>query len=103
MKEFNELGIKPPPPKSFVGDKISIKRVLKKKIIIHDFAVKPSIYPPKKDCLHLQIEFEEERRVMFITATHLTEVLKLIPKDAFPFKATIVNPEGYFRFKNKEE
>jgi len=77
--------------------------VLKKKIIIHDFAVKPSKYGANKDCLHLQIEFEEERRVMFITATYLTEVLNVIPKSSFPFEATIVNPEGYFRFKQKEE
>ena len=103
MKEFNELGIQPPSVKSFVGDKISIKRVLRKKIIIHDYAVKPSIYDAKKDCLHLQMEIDGERRVTFITANHLTEVLELIPKDAFPFEATIVNPDGYFRFKKQDE
>jgi len=77
--------------------------VLGKQIKIIDYDVKPSKYDSSKDCLHLQIEYDDEPRVIFIAASYLIKTLKLAVKEQFPFKATIVNPEGYFRFKKTDE
>lgn len=101
MKEFKDLGLKAV-PKRFTGDKIKITKILNKPIIVCDYKVSDSKYEGTGKCLHLQIEFETEKRVVFTRGTALIEMLEQADKKTdFPFKATIVREDdnGPFEFR----
>lgn len=89
MKEFKQLNIKPA-SKGFVGDKIKINKILNKGIIVHDFKVKESKFEGGGQCLHLQIEIEDEKRLVFTRGSSLIDSLKQMTREDFPFKATVV-------------
>ncbi|AYD48221.1 hypothetical protein [Arachidicoccus soli] len=95
MKEFKDFGIQPT-MKAFVGNKISIKSVLNLKIVVYDFKIEPSKYNGK--CLTMQIELHGERRVVFVNASALMEVLQKIPKEDFPFSTTIIERNARLEF-----
>ena len=94
MKQFKDFGIKPT-IKSFVGDKIKVEKIIDKAIVIHAFKIAHSKFEKigKEDCLHLQIEFNGEKRVFFSGSVTLINIIKQVPEDSFPFQATLTKQD----------
>lgn len=97
LKLFSDFNIKPA-VKIMSGDKIKIKKILNKEIIVHDYKVAPSKHVPGTDCLHLGIELDKVRHVVFTSGTILIQQLEQVPKSNFPFKTTIINENEYYEF-----
>lgn len=98
-KAFSELGIEPA-AKSFIGPKIEMDVIMNQQIIVHDFHIVPSRYPKKEGdmCMHLQITFEDKKRVVFTVSTVLMEMIQRIPESAKPFTTTIKKDNRRFIF-----
>lgn len=90
MTLFSELGITPTEA-AFVGKQIEVDDVLNQPIVICDFKIKDSKYPKKgrEKCLHLQIEKDGDKKVMFTPSNNLMDMIQKIPKERFPVKTTI--------------
>jgi hypothetical protein len=99
MKSFSELGIKPD-LKKFIGEKIGIKKVLDKEIILHDFDIGPSKYPEKGNgkCLKLQITFKDELRIIFTGSTILMNIIEKINQSDLPITTTIIESNDHYEF-----
>ena len=87
----------------FVGDKIKIKKIINKEIIVHDFKLSDSkIYKNSddnyKECLCLQLEFGDEKYILFSSASTLIEAIKLVNKNDFPFKTIITEANERYMF-----
>lgn len=90
MTNFSELGINPPAT-AFVGNKIEIKDILNLQIIVIDYKVAESKFPKNNpNCLHLQIETEGIKRVVFSSSGTLMEMINKVPKHQFPFSTKII-------------
>ncbi|MFN8317171.1 MAG: hypothetical protein U0T32_12060 [Chitinophagales bacterium] len=87
MKTFKEFNIKIE-NKGLDGEKIKVKKILNKEIVVTDFQVKDSKFNGK--CLHLQLESENNKHVLFTGSKVLLEAIEKVPKEGFPFKTTIV-------------
>ena len=94
MKSFSELGIETP-VKSFEGDKISIESVLGKTIKVLGFKIQESKYQEKGNgkCLHIQIEYNGEMRVLFSGSGYLMDTITMVKDIDFPF-TTIINKQN---------
>jgi hypothetical protein len=99
MKSFKDLGIKPV-NKGLEGKKIDIDRIFNEPIIVNRFQVKDSKYPDKnyEKCLHLEIEFEGRKRVVFTGSKVLIDTITQIPEKEFPFATKIIKENGRFEF-----
>lgn len=98
MITFSELGVK---AKTLSGDKINISEIFDKEIIVKDYRVVESNYNKKNEdkmCLHLQIEFEGKTRVLFPGSEVLIDQIEKVPKEAFPFKTTIIKEMNWYKF-----
>ena len=80
----------------FVGDKISINKVINRPILIHEYKIENSKF--KDQCLHLQIEIDDTKRVLFVGSKNLINAIEQIPKDVFPVEATIIKDNNYYEF-----
>ncbi len=99
MKQFKEFGIKTI-SQSFTGDKIKINRILNREIVVHDYRIEQSKFAKGNGkCLHMQIELDSTKHVVFTGSSFLIEVIQQIPKPDFPFKATIVEENEHFEFR----
>jgi len=100
MKEFKEFAIKPV-VNGFTGDKIKIDRILNKRIIIHAYKIEESKFKEKGNgkCLHMQIEIDGDKRIVFTGSVALMEIIRQVPPDGFPFKATIAKPGERFELQ----
>ena len=96
MRKFNDFGIILD-KKSFTGEKIGIRKILNKQIIVHEFVIEPSNF--KGDRLKLQITFNDDKRIVFCGSTYLMDGIKKVPADGFPFTATIVELDEHFEFQ----
>jgi hypothetical protein len=97
MKAFKDFNIKPP-EKGLTGDKIKIKRILNKPIIVHRYEIAPTKYKESKnpECLSVQFEMDGVMHIVFTGSRQLMETIKQVPLGDFPFKTTIVGEdEGY--------
>ncbi len=99
MKQFKNFGIKSEPT-TFVGDKIQIKKVLGKEIVVEKYDIKNSKHSDFKNdkCLCLQIILNEEKRIIFTGSIYLMEMIQQVGKDDFPFKTIIVEVEERYEF-----
>lgn len=97
MTAFKDLGIKAQ-PNSFVGDKISINKVLNQEIKVHGFKIGKSIKKENSDYLTLQIEKDKTKYVLFTGSKILIQMIKEVPEDKFPFTTTIVKNNDYPEF-----
>lgn len=97
MHNFKDFNIKPR-TKAFVGEKISISRILNKEIIVHDFKVKPSTQKEGTNYLTMQIEKSGEKRIVFTGSTFLIDMIQRVPENKFPFKTIIKGDEDYYEF-----
>lgn len=101
MKKFSQLGIKMDVLETgFIGNKIEVSEIFNQEISVHAFKIVPSKFPkPGRDnCLHMQIELNGEKRVVFVTSEVLMRVLKQIPDNDFPFVTTIRKNQKRFEF-----
>lgn len=99
MRKFSDFNIKV--AKRFVGDKIKISRVLNMPIVVNNYKIDDSKYPKNKSgkCLTLQIEFNEESRVLFTGSDVLIEQIKHIDESNLPFSTTIIKNGESFEFR----
>jgi len=82
------------------GKKIEMYKVLNREISVHDYLIGPSKYEQKGNgkCLKLQIEFENEKRVVFTGSVILQEMIQQVNRTDFPFSTTIKKEEERFFF-----
>ncbi len=100
-KKFSELGIKLSESfKGFEGKKISIGKILNKVITIHDYKITKSKYPDEGNgkCLHMQIEYEGEKRVIFTGSVPLQDMIIQVNKEDLSIDATI-EKDDYNRYQ----
>lgn len=97
MRKFSDLKIKPK-LHSFVGDKISLSRLFNLEITVHDYLIEPSTKKPGTERLKVQIEKDNIMYIFFTGSKVLMQMIKEVPKEAFPFTTTIRNDNGHFEF-----
>ena len=97
MKHFKDLGIKVASP-AFIGEKVKIERLLNMQIVVLFYKIEDSTKKAGTKCLFLQIEFNEQKRVLFTGAQALLEAIQKVPIDGFPFTTTIVKDNERFEF-----
>lgn len=102
MKQFSEFGIKPT-IKKLIGERIDIDKILGHEIIVEDFRLEDSKIQKYKaqgseKCLHLQFEFNGEKRIIFTSGYMLIEAINKIPTDGLPFKTTIIEKMKRYEF-----
>ena len=100
MTRFKDLNIKTHSD-HLVGEKIKISKVLNKDIIITGFKIEQSKYPKNKSgkCLYLQIDADEERRVVFTGSDVLIGIMEQIKKEDLPIETMIVQEGEHYEFK----
>ena len=100
MNRFEDLNIKTGSD-LLTGEKIKISRVINKEIVITGFKIEESKYPKNKSgkCLFLQIELENEKRIIFTGANALIDVMIQVKKDNLPIKTMIVQEGEHYEFK----
>ena len=97
MNTFKDFNIKPE-LKSFIGDKIPIKRIFNTPITVIDYKIEKSKLENGTQCLTLQIEKQNEKRVVFTGSSVLMQQIEKVSKNDFPFETTIINDNEYFEF-----
>jgi hypothetical protein len=97
MNKFSDFAIKPNIT-SFIGEKIPVKKLLNTPIKVLDFKVEPSKKKEGTRLLTLQIEKGEDKRVVFTGSGVLIDQITRVPKDKFPFTATISGDNDYYEF-----
>jgi hypothetical protein len=98
MNNFKDFGIKPKVSNQFVGDKISLNRLVNVEIVVHDFKIEESKHKPGTQCLTMQIEKAGEKRVVFSGSKGLISQITQVPKQNFPFKTVISMNDKYCEF-----
>ena len=84
---------------AFTGDKIKIDRILNREIVVIDFKIEKSKFEKASGkCLHLQIEYNNNKHVVFTGSIGLIGQIEQVPIDKFPFKTTIVKENDRFEF-----
>lgn len=97
MNTFKDLKIEAAVD-SFVGDKISITKLLDVSIRVHAFKISPSKKREGTDLLTLQIEKDGDKRVVFSGGKYLMKQIKLVPEGKFPFETTIIKSNDHLEF-----
>lgn len=99
MKSFKDLGIVIPEP-TMQGPKISIHQILNTDVKVLHYQIVDSKYPEKGNgkCLHLQLEVDGIKRVLFIGSMVLMDVVQKISTDSFPFVTKIVKRNERYEF-----
>jgi hypothetical protein len=92
MQKFSDFNITAT-TKGFTGDKIKIDRILNRKIIVHEYRIENSKYEGKGKCLHLQIELDGSKKVLFSGSGNLIDMIEKVSKQSFPFETTIVKDD----------
>lgn len=98
MNSFKDFGIEQE-PSGFTGEKIKVERILNQLIVIKSFKIEKSKKKENTDYMTMQIEFKDEKRIVFTGAIGLMSTMKKVPKDKFPFEVTIVKPNEHFEFR----
>lgn len=95
MNSFKDFGITPA-TKGFTGDKIKIRKLLNKKIIVHDYKIEQSKFEGTR--LDMQVEIDGERHVTWTSSKFLHDTIQQIDKSRFPFETTIIEVNESFQF-----
>ena len=88
MFKFKDLGITPK-ESAFVGKKIDIEDVLNLPVSVYSYEIKDSTKKANTKYLTLQIETDNNMRVVFTGSKNLMDLISQVPKDKFPFTTTI--------------
>lgn len=102
MNKFSQFNIKTP-EKGFEGDKIKMSKILNREIVIHDFKIENTKIEEfrKKGSqvyLHLQISVNNTMYIVFTSGSALIETIQKVPRDKFPFTATIIEDNSKYLF-----
>ncbi len=92
MKRFSDFATEQHP---FEGDKIRLDDVLNKEIVVKDFKIAKSKYEGKGNYVTIQIEEENELKVVF-TGSEVIATQCEKYKDEMPFMATIKKIDRYY-------
>jgi hypothetical protein len=100
MKQFSDLGIKPPSDQ-MTGEKIKISKILNCDITVTNFKIGDSKFQKNKSgkCLVLQIELKGERRVVFTGSDVLIKMIQQVRTEDMPFTCQIIKEGEHFEFK----
>lgn len=100
MNKFSDLGIKPPCD-TMTGDKIKISKILNCEIIVTNYKIDDSKFQKNKSgkCLCIQIEIENEKRIVFTGSDILINMISQVDKKDLPFNCKIVKEGEHFEFK----
>lgn len=90
MNKFSDFA-----EEKFIGEKIKISKVLNKEIKVLAFQVKKSKIEKDGFYIQMQIEVDDERKVLFTNSSVLKDQLEKY-KDNLPFITTIIQPKKYF-------
>ena len=100
MNSFSQFNITQT-AKNFEGDKIKMSKILNREIIVHAYKIEESkVFKDRGTgkCLHLQISINNDKHIVFTSATVLIEVIQQIPQTGFPFATTIKQENERFLF-----
>lgn len=92
MNKFSDFA-----EEKFIGEKIKISKVLNKEIKVLAFQVKKSKIEKDDFYIQMQIEVDDERKVLFTNSSVLKDQLEKY-KDNLAFITTIIQPKKYFSF-----
>lgn len=92
MNKFSDFA-----EEKFIGEKIKISKVLNKEIKVLAFQVKKNKIEKDGFYIQMQIEVDDERKVLFTNSSVLKDQLEKY-KDTLPFITTIIQPKKYFSF-----
>lgn len=100
MKSFKDLNIKTHSD-HLMGEKIKIAKILNKEIIIQGFRLDASKYPKNKSgkCLCLQIQVDNEQRVIFTGSDVLISIMEQVKQEDLPIGTKIVQEGEHYEFK----
>lgn len=100
MNAFKDLGINTH-VENFAGDKVKISKILNRDIVITNYRIQPSKYPKNKSgkCLHLQIEIDGEKKVIFTGSDVLIHTMEQVKKESLPIACQIIQEGESFEFK----
>ena len=97
MFNFSDFKIKPK-ENTFTGKKIEIDDVLNTEIIVEGFKIEDSKKKQGTKFLTLQIEKEQNKRVVFTGSKNLMDLITQVPENSFPFKTTIKKNDKRLEF-----
>lgn len=97
MFKFSDLGIKPN-ENTYTGKKIDVDDILNMEIIVHRYKISDSTKKAGTKLLTLQIEYENNKRVVFTGSKILQDMIVQVPEDKFPFKTTIRKTDKRLEF-----
>ena len=93
-KKFSDLGIKANTT-GFIGNKIAIRLVVSKPIVIHKYKIEKSNFEKGSGKrLVLQIEYEQQKRIIFVGSQSLMDMIQQVNESDFPFETTIIQLEN---------
>ncbi len=93
MKRWSELNIPLPERRSFIGEKISISKVINKDIELLDYKIEASKKNEGGKCLTLQLRFGGESRILFTGAQFLIKQIEMVEKESLPVVVCIIEQE----------
>lgn len=99
MKKFSDFKINVSKP--MAGEKIKISKILNREIIVTDYKITDSKYQKNKSgkCLCFQINFGDEKRVVFTGSDVLINQIKYIDKSELPFETIIIQEGDHYEFQ----
>lgn len=98
IKKFSDFKIEKQSGSKLVGERIKIHKLFGKEIVIYWYSMEETKVEAFKragnvDCLYLQISLCGVSHVLFTQSIGLIKMIKEVPKDGFPFSATIIEDE----------
>lgn len=93
MNRWADLNIPLPERKNFIGEKISMAKILNKDVEILDYKIEDSKKCEGGKCLTLQLRFAGESRVLFTGAQFLIKQIEKVEKNNLPVVVCIVKQE----------
>jgi len=86
------------PVKKFIGDKLKMKNIIGKKIVVNHYKIEPSKFPEKGDGQRLCMQFtlDGNNHIVFTSGTMLKEVIAQVP--SFPFETIIIEKNEILYF-----
>lgn len=83
-----------------MGDKIKIKKVFDKEIVVLDFLIESSKYSEVSQgkCLKLQIEINGIKHVLWTGSRVLMEMIQQVDRRSLPFKTIIIEDGESYQF-----
>lgn len=82
----------------FIGERIKLQDILGKEIVVLNFKISKSKINADKDFAQIQIEYNNEKRVIITDAVVLLDQLVKY-QDKLPYITTIIKVKKYYTFR----